>query len=124
MKHSLLLFHPARALLRTGVTAEQAALIGEELGRVDARALADDDAMMGAPSQEWLLKHFKNETMWEAQDLQAQTKKSWLHIVDVIDAPGGVLNLIGDGGSSDQIRKAESSGDQPSYGDKPWVIVN
>jgi ATP-dependent protease ClpP protease subunit len=123
MKHTLLLFHPARAMVQGGVTGEQAEMIGKELLRIDARAQAENDAMMGSPSPLWLALHFRNETLWEAQDLVDETTKDWLTIVDVLSTPNGPFSLSAEGDDTDQTKRPGHR-HKFEFEDKPWIIVN
>jgi hypothetical protein len=124
MKHSLLLFHPARAQIQGGVTAEEAAMIAQELRRVDYRANLENAAMMGSPSPRWLEVHHRNETLWEAQDLVAETKNNWLTLVDVLSVPGGAFNLENEGGANDRANPAVHNYLKFEFDGKPWIIVN
>jgi ATP-dependent protease ClpP protease subunit len=123
MKHTLLLFHPARAMVQGGITGEQAAMIGKELLRIDARAQVENDAMMGSPSPLWLALHFRNETLWEAQDLVAETQNNWLTLVDVLSTPSGPFNLSAEGDDTDQSKRPGYR-HKFEFDDKPWIIVN
>jgi hypothetical protein len=119
MKKSLLLFHPARVVVRDALTAEQALTVGHELLKVDRKAAQENDQMMGAPSKEWLQTHYRNETLWTAEDLVSETKKKWLTIVDEIETPEGIFNLETRTGPSNE--KDFKSQELKSL---PWIIVN
>lgn len=119
MKKSLLLFHPARVVVREALTAEQALMVGHELLKIDRHAAQENDEMMGAPSKEWLQTHYRNETLWTAEDLVSETKKKWLTIVDEIETPEGIFNFETRTGPSNQ-RDTKSQ----ELKSLPWIIVN
>lgn len=120
MKKSLLLFHPARVVVRDPLTSEQALMIGHELAKIDRKAMEENSEMMGVPSRAWIEAHNRNETMWTAEDLVSETKKKWLKVVDEIETPEGIFNLETQTGPSNK-NKNEKAQDFKSL---PWVIVN
>lgn len=124
MRHSMLLFHPARAIVNGGITGEQAVLLGKELSEIDRRANIESELMMGSPAPGWLVLHHRNETFWQAQDLVDETMNNWLTIVDVLDVPGGPFNLNGDDEVRDQARPSVRHSIQLEFNGKPWIIVN
>lgn len=124
MKRSLLLFHPARAMVRGGITGEQALMIGKELARIDGRAAAENEAMMGSLERGWMARHFRNETLWEAKDLVSETKNNWLTIVDILDTPNGAFNLTGEDDAREQLKRARKGSFMFDSTANPWIIVN
>lgn len=118
LKKSLLLFHPARVLVNGPLTATDALTVGHELQKLDRKADKENSQMMGVSKPEWLEKHNRNETLWTAEDLVAETAKSWLKIVDEIETPDGIFNLETKMGPSEGNKRING------FENAPWVIVN
>jgi ATP-dependent protease ClpP protease subunit len=119
MKKTLLLFHPARVVVREPMTADQALMVGHELKKVDKKADKENIEMMGVKDPKWLEIHNRNETLWVAEDLVEETSKKWLKIVDEIETPEGIFNLETKTGSSSNFN--EKSQELKKL---PWIIVN
>lgn len=91
LAHSLLLFHPARADVK-GLTEEIALDVHLGLKSTNSFILEELRTLFNNPAEEWLLFHFKAETMWDATELVNQTG-DWLEIVDDIQTESGIFSI-------------------------------
>lgn len=103
LANSLLLFHPARAMLMFAtLKAEDAKYMGEELAAINAEVCDRLELSMGVASakhKEWFDYHFRNETMWTASRLIKQVpRRNWITIVSDIKTEKALFGgLNGDG---------------------------
>lgn len=102
LANSLLLFHPARAMIMfAALKAEDARYMAEELESINADACERLESSMGvatAAQKKWFDYHFKNETMWTAGRLLKQVpRRNWLTIVSDIKTNDKLFNSLSGG---------------------------
>jgi ATP-dependent protease ClpP protease subunit len=96
LSNSLLLFHPARAMVVfAAVKAEEATYMGEQLAAINNELLDKLEGSFGVVTNQqktWLEYHFNNETLWPASRLVKEIpRKQWLSVVDDIHAEGSLF---------------------------------
>lgn len=96
LSNSLLLFHPARAMLMFAVLkADDARKMSEDLESVDALItdmLEEGMGVVTAQQKSWYQYHFTKETLWTASHLSREVpNSSWIVIVSDIKANGGLF---------------------------------
>lgn len=96
LSHSLLLFHPARAMLMFAVIkADDARKMAEDLDFMDnliSDMLEDGMGIVTAQQKSWYQYHFTKETLWTASHLSREVpNSSWIAIVSDIKAEGGLF---------------------------------
>jgi ATP-dependent protease ClpP protease subunit len=95
LNNSLLLFHPARAMIMGALKSEDARYIAEELDAINAELIDKLELSFGVATnaqKEWMLYHFKNETLWSAGRLVKEIPtRNWLTIVEDIQAEGSLF---------------------------------
>lgn len=101
LSNSLLLFHPARAMLMfAALRAEDARYMAEELEAINTDACERLESSMGvvtAAHKAWFNYHFEHETLWSASRLVKQVpRKNWLTVVpDILTDKALFSNLNG-----------------------------
>lgn len=96
LSNSLLLFHPARAMLMFAVIkADDARKMAEDLDFVDnliTDMLEEGMGIVTAQQKSWYQYHFTKETLWTASHLSHEVpNSSWIMIVSDIKAKGGLF---------------------------------
>lgn len=96
LSNSLLLFHPARAMLMFAVIkADDARKMAEDLDFVDnliTDMLEEGMGIVTAQQKSWYQYHFTKETLWTASHLSHEVpNSSWIAIVSDIKAKGGLF---------------------------------
>jgi ATP-dependent protease ClpP protease subunit len=96
LSNSLLLFHPARAMLMFAVIkADDARKMSEDLEAVDnfiSEMLEEGMGIVTAQQKAWYNYHFSRETLWTAARLSHEVpNSSWIMIVSDIKAKGGLF---------------------------------
>lgn len=96
LSNSLLLFHPARAMLMFAVIkADDARKMSEDLEAVDSlisEMLEEGMGIVTAQQKAWYDYHFSRETLWSAARLSHEVpNSSWIVIVSDIKAEGGLF---------------------------------
>lgn len=96
LSNSLLLFHPARAMLMFAtIRAEDARKMAEDLEFVDnliSDMLEEGMGIVTAKQKSWYQYHFVKETLWTASHLSHVVPNSdWIVIVSDIKAKGGLF---------------------------------
>lgn len=81
LQYSLLLFHPARAMLMGGFLAEELEYQGAQLKQLDEQLKSDLAARLGMDSKEYDY-HYRNETLWLAPALNERAGGDFLMVVD------------------------------------------
>lgn len=108
LPHARLLWHPGRAGggLMPPLKAEDALLIKENLDRENKVIL--DNLLANLPaSKEFVLKHFNEETLWDATALN-EAMPGFVNIVDDIWGPANLFDVVGqqaDGFSSPILKE-------------------
>lgn len=109
LTNSLLLFHPARAMIMfAALKAEDARYMAEELESINADACERLESSMGVATdaqKKWFDYHFKNETMWTAGRLLKQIpRRNWLTLVSDIKTKDKLFNGLSDNAEQAAVR--------------------
>lgn len=99
LSSSLLLFHPARAMIMfAALKAEDARYMAEELEAINVAACDRMEGSMGivtAAQKKWFDYHFNNETLWLAARLAKQIpQRGWLTIVSDIKTDKALFSSL------------------------------
>lgn len=84
LRHSKLLFHPARIGSREPLSADMLMEAYKDLVRIEKYSIPEIQQMMGM-SDEQFIYHYKRETMWDAEQLIDASPKPWLKLVDDVE---------------------------------------
>ncbi len=106
LSNSLLLFHPARAMLMFAtLKAEDARYMAEELEAINFEMCDRLELSMGIASakhKEWFSYHYKNETLWTATRLVKQIpQRNWITIVSDIKTDKALFGGLNSDGSDE-----------------------
>lgn len=109
LANSLLLFHPARAMLfMATVKADDANYMAQELAAIDSDMSDLLESSMGVVTSEhkaWFDYHFQHETLWSASRLsRVIPNKKWLTIVSDIRADGSLFGGLSSGEDETAVR--------------------
>jgi ATP-dependent protease ClpP protease subunit len=109
LANSLLLFHPARAMIMfAALKAEDARYMAEELESINEQVCSRLEESMGVATsaqKKWFDYHFKNETLWTASRLLRHVpQRGWLTIVSDIKTSGKLFNSIDGGDEQAAVR--------------------
>ena len=80
LKHAALLFHPPRINARGPMTASDLDQASADLKRIIRHTTKELVTMVGMPYKKFLM-HFRQETLWTAEQLTKESRKPWLTIV-------------------------------------------
>ena len=89
-KHTKLLFHPPRIMYMGVLLETQMRQWIEELEQIESKMIPVMQEAMGL-SDEVFNHHYHAETFWDAEDLQAYTKRGFITIIDDIV---GITNIF------------------------------